>query len=132
MRTLIFAVAVAGTAHLLNPAVVPAQQAPATVSAPRIIQVIARKFEFEPSRIDVTEGERVRLVVSSADGVHGIAIKKFKVSKIVPRGKEPVTIDFVATAPGTFPILCSEFCGDGHDDMMGTLVVRAKEKSNRY
>ena len=131
VRTLIFAVAVAGTAHLLTPAVSPAQQAPATVSAPRIIQVIARKFEFEPSRIDVTEGEHVRLVVSSADGVHGFAIKKFKINQMVPRGKDPVTIDFVASAPGTFPILCSEECGDGHEGMTGTLVVRAKEKYNR-
>jgi cytochrome c oxidase subunit 2 len=125
---LIFAVAVAGTAHLLTPALVPAQQAPATVSAPIIIEVIARKFEFEPSRIEVTEGDHVQLVVRSEDGVHGTTIKKFRVSKIVPRGGEPVTIDFVATAPGTFPILCSEFCGDGHEDMTGTLVVRAKAK----
>ena len=129
VRTLIFAVAVAGTAHLLNAALVPAQQAPATVSAPTIIEVIARKFEFEPSRIDVTEGDHVRLVVWSDDGVHGITIKKFRVSKIVPRGGEHVTIDFVASAPGTFPIVCSEFCGDGHEDMTGTLVVRAKAKS---
>ncbi len=126
--TLIFAAAVAGTAHLLNPALSPAQQAPATVSAPRIIEVIARKFEFEPSRIDVTEGDHVRLVVRSEDGVHGFSIKKFNVNKMVPRGKDPVTIDFVASAPGTFPILCSEECGDGHEDMTGTLVVRAKAK----
>jgi heme/copper-type cytochrome/quinol oxidase subunit 2 len=39
-----------------------------------------------------------------------------------------VTIDFVASAAGTFPILCSEYCGDGHEDMTGTLVVRAKSK----
>jgi cytochrome c oxidase subunit 2 len=128
IQTLIFAAAVAGTAHLLTPALLPAQQAPATVSAPRIIEVIARKFEFQPSTIDVTEGDRVRLVVWSEDGVHGIAIKKFKVSKIVPRGRERVTIDFVASAPGTFPILCSEVCGDGHEDMRGSLVVQAKAK----
>ena len=66
---------------MLNPALVPAQQAPATVSAPTIIEVIARKFEFEPSQIDVTEGDHVRLVVRSDDGVHGIAIKKFKVKQ---------------------------------------------------
>jgi cytochrome c oxidase subunit 2 len=94
----------------------------------RVIEVTARKFEFEPSRIEVTEGERVRLVVRSADGVHGIGIKKFGVSKLVPRGGKPVTIDFVASEAGTFPILCSEFCGDGHEDMTGTLVVQAKAK----
>lgn len=128
VRTTIYAVAVAGTAHLLGPTTISGQQAPVTASAPRVIEVTARKFEFEPARVDVTEGEHVRLVVKSGDGVHGVAIKKFKVNKVVPRGGEPVTIDFVASEPGTFPILCSEFCGDGHEDMRGTLVVRAKAK----
>ncbi len=128
VRQVMFAAAVAGTAHLLGPVLMSAEQAPATDSAPRIIEVVARKFEFEPSRIEVTEGEHVRLVVRSGDGVHGIEIKKFNVNKVVPRGGEPVTIDFVASAPGTFPIVCSEECGDGHEDMKGSLVVRAKAK----
>jgi cytochrome c oxidase subunit II len=128
VRTWIFAVAVAGTAHLLEPAMVSARQAPATVSAPRIIEVVARRFEFEPSTIEVTEGDHIRLVVKSDDGVHGVEIKKFKVNKLIPRGGKTVTIDFVATAAGTFPILCSENCGEGHEDMTGSLVVHAKPK----
>jgi cytochrome c oxidase subunit 2 len=102
------------------------QQDPAAASAPRTIEVVAKRFGFEPARIEVTEGERVRLVVKSADGVHGVEIKKFKVNKKIPRGGDPVTIDFVASAAGEFPIACSEYCGDGHDDMKGMLVVAAK------
>lgn len=93
---------------------------------PRVIEVLAKRFTFEPARIEVKEGERVRLVLKSADGVHGIEIKKFKVNKKIPRGGEAVTIEFVANAPGQFPILCSEFCGNDHDDMKGMLVVEAK------
>jgi len=92
---------------------------------PRVINVVAKRFGFEPARVEVTEGERVRLIVSSGDGVHGVEIKKFKINKKVPRGGE-VTIEFVATAAGQFPILCSEYCGDGHEDMKGMLVVAAK------
>jgi len=90
---------------------------------PRTIEVTAKRFGFEPARIEVAEGERVKLVLKSGDGVHGIEIKKFKVSKKIPRGGDPVTIEFVASAPGEFPILCSEYCGDGHEDMQGQLVV---------
>jgi cytochrome c oxidase subunit 2 len=129
IQVLLVAAAVAGMARLFGPAMVSAQQAPATVSAPTIIEIIARRFEFEPSKIEVTEGDHVRLIVRSGDGVHGIEIKKFKVSRVVPRGGENVTIDFIASAPGTFPILCSEHCGEGHEEMTGTLVVRAKPKS---
>ena len=92
---------------------------------PREIRIVAKRFAFEPARVEVTVGERVRLVVASADGVHGIEIKKFKVNKKVPRGGE-AAIEFVASAIGEFRILCSEYCGDGHDEMKGMLVVVAK------
>src|SRR6266496_1288261 len=61
---------------------------------PRTIEVVARRFAFEPAVIEVAVGEPVRLVVRSADGVHGIEIKKFKVKKEIPRGGEAVVIDF--------------------------------------
>jgi cytochrome c oxidase subunit 2 len=130
-------VAAAGTALLLVAAVMLHQQdlVAATGSfqavaqaEPRTIEVVAKRFTFEPSLIEVTEGERVRLVVKSADGVHGIEIKKFKVNKKIPRGGEAVTIEFVAEAPGKFPILCSEYCGNDHDAMKGMLVVEAKSR----
>jgi cytochrome c oxidase subunit 2 len=92
-------------------------------SAPRTIEVVARRFAFEPATIEVTVGERVRLLVRSADGVHGVGIRKFKVNTLVPRGGAPVAIEFVASEAGTFPLVCSEACGDGHADMRGSLVV---------
>ena len=121
-------VAAVGTALLLGAAAMSNQQDPAAASAPRTVEVVAKRFGFEPSRIEVTEGERVKLVVKSADGVHGVEIKKFKVNKKVPRGGDPITIEFVASTAGEFPILCSEYCGDGHEDMKGMLVVAAKSK----
>lgn len=123
------AAAVAGMALLLGAAVASARQDPATATAPRVIEVVAKKFAFEPARIEVTDGERVRLQVKSDDGVHGLSIKKFRVNKMIPRGGEPVTIDFVASRPGTYEILCSEECGDGHESMTGSLVVVAKPKT---
>jgi len=123
-------------ALLSGTAMLSARQDPATApqragqgnAAPRVIEVTAKRFEFDPSTIEVAEGERVRLQVKSADGVHGLQIKKFNVNKLVPRGGNAVTIDFTASAPGTFEILCSEECGEGHETMKGSLVVKAKAK----
>lgn len=101
---------------------------------PKVFEVVARRFAFEPATIEVTEGDTVRLLVRSADGPHGVEIKAFKVKKAVPRekpGDSPVTIEFVAKAAGEYPILCSEYCGKGHEDMTGTLVVRAKPKGDQ-
>jgi cytochrome c oxidase subunit 2 len=102
-------------------ALIPAAAPP---PAPRTIAVVARRFEFVPARVEVTQGETVRLVVTSGDGVHGVAIRKFRVNTPVLRG-ETVTIEFVASESGEFPIICSEECGDGHLQMKGTLVVKA-------
>jgi cytochrome c oxidase subunit 2 len=98
---------------------------------PKTFDVVARRFAFEPAVIEVAQGDRVRLLVRSADGPHGVEIKRLKVKKAVPRAKpgdEPITIEFVASEAGTFPILCSEYCGKGHEEMTGTLVVQAKPK----
>jgi len=111
---------------LLPPAVA-STSAPPQTAVPRVIEVIAKRFTFEPATIEAVEGERLRILVKSGDGLHGFEIKKFKVSKELPRGADPVVIEFTASEAGKFPILCSVFCGDGHADMKGMLVVAARE-----
>jgi cytochrome c oxidase subunit 2 len=106
-----------------------ASRAPAALqssSEPRVVEVVAKDYAFEPSEIEVAQGERVRLLVKSGDGLHGFEIKRFKVSKEIPRGGDPVVIEFTADAAGRFPILCSVYCGEGHDGMQGVLVVTAR------
>lgn len=109
---------------LLPPAVA-STAAPPQTAEPRTIEVLVKRYAFEPAVIEAVAGERLRILVRSADGPHGFEIKKFKVSKEIPRGKEPVVIEFTASEAGQFPILCSLFCGDGHGDMKGMLVVTA-------
>ena len=98
---------------------------------PRVIEVVAKRFTFVPSRIEVTEGDTVRLVVRSADGMHGVQIKKFRVSEEIPRGETPISIEFTANAVGEFDIACSAFCGKGHEEMRGKLVVLPRETRAR-
>ena len=117
------------TAYALVPTAVPeASDAGQTPPDVKTFEVLAKRFAFEPATIEVTQGDRVRLLVTSADGVHGVGIRKFKVNTLVPRGAKPVTIEFTASEAGTFPIVCSEACGDGHADMRGILVVTAALK----
>ena len=122
------AAAVVGMALLFGAASTAAPQDPTTASAPREIAVVAKRFAFEPSAIEVIEGERIRLRVSSADGVHGLLVRRLRINTLIPRGGEAITIDFVAPGPGTYEILCSEECGDGHDTMTGTLTIKARPK----
>ena len=107
------------------------QDAPPDKAEPavKVFEVVAKRYAFEPATIEVNEGDRVRLLVRSADGLHGVGIKQFGVNTKVPRpkpGDDPVTIEFVASKAGRYPILCSEYCGSGHKEMTGTLVVNAQ------
>ena len=99
-------------------------RAPQAVS----IDVTAKRFAFLPDRVEVVEGDQVTLAVKSADGTHGIEIKKLKLKKEVPRGGTAVMLSFTAPAPGTYEITCSEYCGRGHDDMKATLVVKPRSQ----
>jgi cytochrome c oxidase subunit 2 len=124
VRSLLAAAAVAGV--VLTPPVSARQAAGGEL---RVVEVVARRYAFEPAEVEVAEGETVRLLVRSADGLHGFEIKQFKVKKEIPRGADAVAIEFTATSAGRFPILCSEYCGDGHADMKGMLVVTARATS---
>ena len=100
---------------------------------PRVheIQVLAGKFAFDPPTIQVTTGEPVRLVIRSKDTVHGFSIPKLKIDVRIPKGGDPVMVEFVAPSPGRFEIACSEFCGSGHGQMKAALISVAPVTTNR-
>ena len=89
----------------------------------RIIEIKASKYKFEPDPIMVGLGERVRLVVTSIDVAHGLAISEFKVNLSVPAGKTE-NVEFIADKKGTFHTYCSVYCGQGHAQMKGNLIVK--------
>jgi cytochrome c oxidase subunit 2 len=89
----------------------------------REMQVVAKKYEFVPARLEVVQGETVRIVVRSEDGKHGFGIKQLDVKTEVPKTGEPATIEFVADEAGEFEITCTKWCGKGHKKMKGLLVV---------
>jgi cytochrome c oxidase subunit 2 len=88
----------------------------------REVQVVARRFTFEPPAIEVRPGERIRLVVRSEDGVHGLSVPALKIDLQVPRGGAAVAAEFTAPPPGRYEIACSEFCGSGHAHMKAAIV----------
>jgi cytochrome c oxidase subunit 2 len=92
------------------------------------IEIVAKKFTFEPSTINVVAGEQVRLVIRSADTKHGFAIEKLKIDVDVPKDGTPVTVEFTAPAAGRYQVECSDFCGLGHRHMKAELVSAAPSR----
>src|SRR5262245_13976737 len=86
------------------------------------IRVRAKKFEFTPGEITVRKGEPVVLELTSEDRAHGFYLPDLGVeAKIKP---EAVTrVSFTPGKTGKFNFTCDVFCGSGHEEMSGTLVV---------
>ena len=104
-----------------------------------MIEVTAKKYEYNPASIHVKKGAKVELKIHALDRTHGFKISQFpdgsdgkgtpglvftnfqdgwKVEK-----DNDTVIDFTANQPGTYTFKCSIFCGFGHMHMKGELVV---------
>jgi cytochrome c oxidase subunit II len=64
----------------------------------------------------------MRLIMTSRDVIHSFYVPEFRVKQDVVPGRY-TTLWFEAKAPGTYPILCAEYCGDGHSTMRGWVVA---------
>lgn len=124
---------------LVSPALLVQAQEGLPEKPPRIIQVTAKNFEFEPSVIRVKVGGKIQLKLTSVDRTHGIHIDPF------PEGRQPntppglsftygdyclklkkdltETLEFTAQAPGTYAFSCCKKCGTGHGRMKGQIIV---------
>ncbi|MBI5065157.1 cupredoxin domain-containing protein [Candidatus Woesearchaeota archaeon] len=85
--------------------------------------VEAFNWGFKPKTIEVNQGDRVKITAKSDDVDHGLAISAYGINIKLTPGKEE-TVEFIADKKGTFPFYCSVFCGQGHREMTGTLVVK--------
>lgn len=92
-------------------------------STTKEFNITAVQWSFVPSTIEVNKDDRVILHVKSVDVIHGIWIPEFGINEML-ESNQTVTIDFIADKEGTFQIICSVYCGDGHFDMKAQLIVR--------
>jgi heme/copper-type cytochrome/quinol oxidase subunit 2 len=90
---------------------------------PYKIEVVAKKYAFEPSRIEVKVGEPVEITFRSEDTKHGFVCKELGLEKVVFTKDQPTTVTFTPEKAGTYPFKCARFCGLGHSKMKGEIVV---------
>lgn len=112
MKRMIFVVAL----------IVAAQLGLAQESAPRVVEITAKRFEFNPKQITLKRGERVTIRLVSTDRAHGLLVKPLGLDLDADDGK-PSEKTITPETAGTFPAICDHYCGSGHGNMKMTITV---------
>jgi cytochrome c oxidase subunit 2 len=92
--------------------------------AERVIKIRAYKFSYEPDDIVVKLNEPVVLELTSSDVPMGFNAPDFAVRATIVPGQTS-RVRLVPNKAGTFVFHCDVFCGDGHEEMDGTIRVEA-------
>jgi cytochrome c oxidase subunit 2 len=70
----------------------------------------------------VPSGRPVKLIMTSRDVIHSFFVPDFRLKQDVIPGRY-TTLWFTAKAPGTYQVLCAEYCGTNHSTMRGWVVA---------
>jgi cytochrome c oxidase subunit 2 len=98
------------------------QDAAQAAVAPRVIEITAHRFAYEPSEIALKVGERVVVAINSLDFVHGMNIPDLATRLDLVPGRV-TRLQLQPMVPGVIDFHCDNFCGDGHEGMEGRFVV---------
>ncbi len=88
----------------------------------RVIKIVAKKFDYTPNEIKLKKGVPVILEFTTLDVFMGFKVPDLGVRADIIPGKVS-RLRLVPDKVGTFPFVCDVFCGSGHEDMTGTIIV---------
>jgi cytochrome c oxidase subunit 2 len=88
----------------------------------QVIKITAERFHYTPNEVRLKKGIPVILEFRTLDVLMGFNLPDFNVHvDIVP---DKVTqLRLVPDKTGTFVFLCDVFCGIGHEEMSGSIIV---------
>jgi cytochrome c oxidase subunit 2 len=95
------------------------------------VKVVAKMWEWtfdygkgkiKKDTLVVPLGKAVRLDMTSRDVIHSLYIPAFRIKEDVVPGRT-TNMWFIAERPGTYEILCAEYCGLRHSYMEGRVRV---------
>lgn len=76
--------------------------------------------------LHVPVGADVQLNLSADDVIHSFWVPQFRLKQDAIPGV-PTELRFVATKPGTYPVVCAELCGGYHGSMRTQVIVHSQE-----
>ncbi len=106
------------------------------VAPPNAMEITVRAqkwswlFEYpngvRASALHVPVGRPVKLTMSSADVLHSLYVPAFRTKMDVVPGRYTYAW-FEATRQDTFPLMCTEYCGQQHSMMLSSVIVQSQD-----
>jgi cytochrome c oxidase subunit 2 len=82
--------------------------------AEQVVHMTAKRFEYAPNQIV--------LEITALDRDHGFKIPELAIRADLKSG-QVTRVRIVPDRTGTFEFRCDVFCGSGHEDMAGEIIV---------
>ncbi|WP_353930172.1 cytochrome c oxidase subunit II [Okeanomitos corallinicola TIOX110] len=81
--------------------------------------------------LHVPVGADVQLNLSADDVIHSFWVPQFRLKQDAIPGI-PTELRFVATKPGTYPVVCAELCGGYHGSMRTQVIVHTQAEFDSW
>jgi cytochrome c oxidase subunit 2 len=79
----------------------------------------------------VPKGKAVKLNITSTDVIHSFYIPAYRLKVDAVKGLDTYAW-FMADEVGEYDILCSEFCGTGHSEMIAVLKIVPEDEYQKW
>ncbi len=89
---------------------------------PRVVEIVARRFQFTPTVVTLKKDEPVILRLRSEDVAHGFFQRPLGINTTIAPGKV-TDVPLTPHQAGRYVVICHSFCDAGHGNMKMTLVV---------
>lgn len=86
------------------------------------VVMVGKAFGYDPGKIQVPAGKEIMFTVTSSDVVHSFSIVGTNVNMMVVPG-EINHKKHTFQEPGTYLVICNEYCGSGHHFMSTEIEV---------
>jgi heme/copper-type cytochrome/quinol oxidase subunit 2 len=91
------------------------------------VYVVAKQYTFLPNTIRLVAGERYEVQMLSTDVVHAFSIQMGNTSyNAVVMPNMVTAFELTPMKQGRYLVVCSEYCGLGHDFMYFSIVVEPR------
>lgn len=86
------------------------------------LYIVAKAFTFNPPVVRVPAGKEITVHVTATDVIHGFQVTGTNINAEILPG-HVATFKVTFRHPGEQHVICNEYCGAGHQDMITKFII---------